>query len=77
VIGLERALNMIVSGTTILSQGLADTRLFDRMMDGELAAGAIAFAREVAAAAAAARVRDLAVQRCQCARAFSRARACR
>ena len=61
VIGLERALNMIVSGTTVLSQELADTRLFDRMIDGELATGAIEFAREVAAVRPLPRVRDLAV----------------
>jgi 3-hydroxyacyl-CoA dehydrogenase len=62
VIGLERALNMIVSGTTVLSQELADTRLFDRMIDGELATGAIEFAREVAAVRPLPRVRDLSVQ---------------
>jgi 3-hydroxyacyl-CoA dehydrogenase len=61
VIGLERALNMIVSGTTVLSQELADTRLFDRMIDGELATGAIEFAREVAAVRPLPRVRDLTV----------------
>jgi 3-hydroxyacyl-CoA dehydrogenase len=62
VIGFERALNMIVSGATVLSQELADTRLFDRMIDGELAAGAIDYAREVAALRPLPRVRDLAVQ---------------
>ena len=75
VIGLERALNMIVSGTTILSQGLADTRLFDRMMDGELAAGAIAFAREVAAVRPLPRVRDLAVRDADAQEVLARARA--
>jgi 3-hydroxyacyl-CoA dehydrogenase len=62
VIGLERALSMIVSGATVLSQELADTQLFDRMIEGNLAAGAVEFAREVAALRPLPRVRDLAVQ---------------
>ena len=61
LVGLERALNMIVSGSTVLSQELSDTRLFDRMIDGELLAGAIAFAGEVAALRPLPRVRDLQV----------------
>ncbi|HUX73254.1 MAG TPA: 3-hydroxyacyl-CoA dehydrogenase NAD-binding domain-containing protein [Steroidobacteraceae bacterium] len=48
-VGLETALNMIVSGAPMKSEQLADTRLFDRMIDGDLRAGAIAFAQEVAA----------------------------
>src|SRR5580700_8636416 len=61
LVGLERALNMIVSGSTVLSQELSDTRLFDRMIDGELLAGAIAFAGEVAALRPLPRARDLQV----------------
>ncbi len=49
VVGLEAALNMIVSGESIQSQMLAKTRLFDRIIDGDLLAGAIAFAQIVAA----------------------------
>ena len=62
LVGLERALNMIVSGDTIASQELAHTGLFDRMIDGELLAGALAFAREVAAVRPLPRVRDFAVR---------------
>jgi len=62
LVGLERALNMIVSGSTVLSDELADTRLFDRLIDGELLAGAIAFAGEVAALRPLPRVRDLEVR---------------
>ncbi len=45
LIGLEPALNMIVSGTTVLSEKLAGTRLFDEMIEGDLIEGALAFAR--------------------------------
>jgi 3-hydroxyacyl-CoA dehydrogenase len=48
VVGLEMALNMIVSGTPVLSEKLAKTRLFDQMIDGDLMQGAIAFANKVA-----------------------------
>jgi 3-hydroxyacyl-CoA dehydrogenase len=47
-VGLEIALNMIVSGAVVKSEELAHTRLFDRIVEGDLLAGAIAFAREVA-----------------------------
>jgi 3-hydroxyacyl-CoA dehydrogenase len=62
VVGLEGALNMIVSGTTVRAAELADTRLFDRMIEGDLLTGAIAFAREVAAVRPLPRVRDLPVR---------------
>jgi 3-hydroxyacyl-CoA dehydrogenase len=62
LIGLERALNMIVSGRTVSSEQLADTRLFDRMIAGELLEGAIGFAREVARVRPPPRVRDLKVR---------------
>ena len=45
VVGLEAALNMIVSGTTVPSEKLARTALFDQMIEGDLLAGALAFAR--------------------------------
>ena len=45
VVGLEAALNMIVSGTTVPSEKLAKTALFDQMIEGDLLAGALAFAR--------------------------------
>ena len=47
-VGLEIALNMIVSGTIVKSDELANTRLFDRVLEGDLLTAAIAFARDVA-----------------------------
>jgi 3-hydroxyacyl-CoA dehydrogenase len=61
VIGLEMALNMIVSGTPILSEKLAKTRLFDQLVDGDLTEGALAFARKVADVRPLPKVRDLKV----------------
>jgi 3-hydroxyacyl-CoA dehydrogenase len=48
-VGLEAALNMVVSGGSVKSEQLAHTRLFDRMIEGDLLAEAIRFAREVSA----------------------------
>src|SRR5262249_40594734 len=48
-VGLEIALNMIVSGVPLQSEQLAQTRLLDRLLDGDLLSGAIAFARDAAA----------------------------
>jgi 3-hydroxyacyl-CoA dehydrogenase len=51
VIGVENALNMIVSGEPVKSELLAmapGQKLFDKLIDGDLAAGALAFAAEVA-----------------------------
>ena len=65
-LGLEPALNMIVSGNPVNSELLAQVpgqKLFDRIIEGDLLAGAIAFARERAAAGGAhPRVRDLKVR---------------
>jgi 3-hydroxyacyl-CoA dehydrogenase len=47
-VGLEIALSMIVSGAVVKSEELAGTRLFDRILEGDLLTGAIAFARDVA-----------------------------
>ena len=69
-IGVETALNMIVSGEPVKSELLAalpGQKLFDKMIDGDLLAGACAFAAELAAArktgqtagAALPRMRDL------------------
>jgi 3-hydroxyacyl-CoA dehydrogenase len=46
-VGLETALNMIVSGVPVKAEDLANTRLFDRILDGDLLNGAMAFARDV------------------------------
>jgi 3-hydroxyacyl-CoA dehydrogenase len=47
LVGVETALNMIVSGTPAKSQDLANTALFDKMIDGDLLQGAIAFALDL------------------------------
>lgn len=51
VLGLENALNMIVSGEPVASEVLAKApgqKLFDKVIEGDLLDGAIAFAREIA-----------------------------
>jgi 3-hydroxyacyl-CoA dehydrogenase len=59
VVGVETALNMIVSGTPVASEKLAGTKLFDQMIEGDLMTGAIAFADKVAAARPLPKVRDI------------------
>jgi len=49
VAGVETALSMIVSGTTVPARELAGTALFDEMVSGSLLDGALAFARKVVA----------------------------
>jgi 3-hydroxyacyl-CoA dehydrogenase len=61
VVGVETALNMIVSGNPVPSEKLAGTKLFDQMIEGDLMAGAIAFAEKVAAVRPLPRVRDIKV----------------
>ncbi|WP_394840246.1 3-hydroxyacyl-CoA dehydrogenase NAD-binding domain-containing protein [Pendulispora rubella] len=46
-IGLETAANLIASGETVLAEALAKTALFDRVVDGDVLEGALAFAEEV------------------------------
>ena len=48
-VGLEAATNMIVSGNTVPAAQFAGSALFDRLIEGDLLAGALAFAQEVAA----------------------------
>jgi len=48
-IGVETALNMIVSGASVPAKQLAGAGLFDEMIDGPLVDGALAFARKVVA----------------------------
>jgi 3-hydroxyacyl-CoA dehydrogenase len=51
VLGVENALNMIVSGAPMKSEALAKVpgqKLFDRIVDGDLLAATLAFAAEVA-----------------------------
>ena len=47
-VGVETALNMIVSGNPVPAAQLADTALVDRIVEGPLLEGALRFAREVA-----------------------------
>jgi 3-hydroxyacyl-CoA dehydrogenase len=61
-LGVEPALNMIVSGEPVNSELLAQVpgqKLFDRIIDGDLMAGALEFARSVADARPLPLVRDL------------------
>jgi len=61
VLGLEMALNMIVSGTPVASEKLAKTALFNEMIEGDLMAGALAFAGKIADVRPLPRVRDIKV----------------
>ncbi|HEU4852538.1 MAG TPA: 3-hydroxyacyl-CoA dehydrogenase NAD-binding domain-containing protein [Telluria sp.] len=63
VLGLEMALNMIVSGTPVMSEKLAGTALFDEVFPAgsDLLASAIAFAGKVADVRPLPRVRDRSV----------------
>ncbi|MEJ7670483.1 MAG: 3-hydroxyacyl-CoA dehydrogenase NAD-binding domain-containing protein [Casimicrobiaceae bacterium] len=49
VIGVEAALNMIVSGASVRSEQLQGTVIFDEMVAGDLLQGALAFVRNVVA----------------------------
>lgn len=64
VVGLEMALNMVVSGTPVPSEKLADTALFDAVFPAgtELLAAAIAFANQVADLRPLPKVRDRQVE---------------
>jgi 3-hydroxyacyl-CoA dehydrogenase len=59
VVGLELALNMIVSGTPIASEKLAKTALFNELAEGDLMAAATAFANKVADVRPLPKVRDI------------------
>ena len=60
VLGLEMALNMVVSGTPVMSEKLAGTVLFDEVVapGADLLASAIAFAQKIADVRPLPRVRD-------------------
>ena len=49
LIGVQHALPMIVSGEPMKSEAIAKLGYFDRMVEGDVVEGAIAFAKEVAA----------------------------
>jgi len=56
--GVETALNMIVSGNAVAAAKLADSGLFDEILDGDLREGAVAFAGRIADKRPLPRVRD-------------------
>jgi len=65
VLGVETAMNMIVTGEPVKSELLASLpgqKLIDKMVDGDLLAGAIAFAQGIAAVRPMPNVRDLKVK---------------
>jgi len=62
VVGVEAALNMIVSGNPVPSEKLGGTRLFDALLEGDLLEGAVAFAEKVADVRPLPRVRDVALK---------------
>jgi 3-hydroxyacyl-CoA dehydrogenase len=65
VLGVETALNMIVSGEPVKSELLAQVpgqKLFDRIVDGDLLDGALKFAQEIADTRPLPLVRDLKVK---------------
>ncbi|HJW55483.1 MAG TPA: 3-hydroxyacyl-CoA dehydrogenase NAD-binding domain-containing protein [Burkholderiaceae bacterium] len=62
VVGLELALNMIVSGTPVASEKLAQTALFNQMIEGDLLQGAIAFANTIADVRPLPKVRDIKIE---------------
>ncbi|MGZ5080431.1 MAG: 3-hydroxyacyl-CoA dehydrogenase NAD-binding domain-containing protein [Usitatibacter sp.] len=57
-IGVENALNMIVSGSSVPAAQLKGTALFDEIVEGDLLAGALAFAQKIAGKRPLPRVRD-------------------
>ncbi|GAB3343561.1 3-hydroxyacyl-CoA dehydrogenase NAD-binding domain-containing protein [Marilutibacter aestuarii] len=62
-VGLETAVNMIVSGTPVAASRLADTRLFDAVVEEGVLDAAIALCREVAESGATLpRVRDWTIE---------------
>ena len=48
LVGLEKALNMIVSGELLAAEELRSTGLFDELLEGDVIAAAVAFAGKVA-----------------------------
>jgi 3-hydroxyacyl-CoA dehydrogenase len=77
LLGLEKALDMILSGAPVLSDKLAGTPLFDRVFDAgtALLPAAIAFAESVAAVRPLPKVRDRAVAHPDAAGFLAQARA--
>ncbi|MFC5462886.1 3-hydroxyacyl-CoA dehydrogenase NAD-binding domain-containing protein [Massilia niabensis] len=64
VVGLEQGMNMIVTGTPVLSEKLAATKLFDRVFDAgaDLVASSVEFAAGIADLRPLPKVRELKVE---------------
>ncbi|CAB3757794.1 3-hydroxyacyl-CoA dehydrogenase NAD-binding domain-containing protein [Paraburkholderia solisilvae] len=74
-IGLARALDMIVTGTPAMSDTLAQTALFDKVVDGDLLDAALALARDAGARPAPhPRLRERAIEQPDAAACFQAAR---
>jgi 3-hydroxyacyl-CoA dehydrogenase len=61
-IGLEAALNMIVSGAPVLSEKFIGTKMFDEIIEGDLLQGALTFAKKIAAVRPLPKIRDIKIQ---------------
>src|SRR5690606_28538409 len=59
LIGLEAALNMVVSGDAVKASALASTRLFDAVVEADVVPAAVALALKVAGEKKLPRVRDI------------------
>jgi len=77
VLGLEKALDMILTGAPVVSDKLADTALFDRVFDAgvDILPAAVAFAESIAAVRPLPKVRDRAVAHPDAAGFLAQARA--
>jgi 3-hydroxyacyl-CoA dehydrogenase len=77
VLGLEKALDMILTGAPVVSDKLAGTALFDRVFDADvdLLPAAVAFAESIAAVRPLPKVRDRAVAHPDAAGFLAQARA--
>jgi 3-hydroxyacyl-CoA dehydrogenase len=63
LLGVEKALNMIVSGATVLAEDLQDSGLFDGFSEGDLLEACVRFARQLNwEAPVLRRVRDLSIR---------------
>ena len=58
VVGVQKALEIIVSGTPISALEARNVGLVDEIIDGDLSAGAIAFARRIESGAPLVKIRD-------------------
>lgn len=62
LVGVETALNMIVTGAPVLTEQLKGTALFDALLDGDLLQGAVAFAGKLSPEKPPRLVRDLPIE---------------